>query len=226
MPNKKRLLNFRGARGMQIMLKGNREQNIKKIITMEDRVISCKRCKSSLQCIRKPSLGKGDLEPEVVLVFESDNNFTSDIKNIIEIRKIISTEFNLEKVYHTFLVRCQPKACPFLTNTLCHGDNKLVDKEYNCILNNKKCSGIPIRPTDEHILSCLPYVVEEIEILKPVYLFLFGERVANFMLRSWGLFEECSIPAVYNINELTVFMVDYEEHFNSSYCRELKVLRD
>jgi len=44
---------------------------------------------------------KGELDPEALLVFEYENNFTRDMNNIIEMRNLIKQVFNLEKIYHT-----------------------------------------------------------------------------------------------------------------------------
>ncbi|HZK43595.1 MAG TPA: hypothetical protein VFC73_04835 [Syntrophomonadaceae bacterium] len=205
------------------MVKGKREENIKRIILLEDRIIDCERCPTSLQCIRKPSLGKGDLVPDAVLIFESDKNCIEDISDIIEIRKTISTNLGIKSIYHTFLVRCQPKSCTCLNNINCYGGRKLIDKEYDCILNNKKCSGIPINPSDEQIVSCMPFVIEEIEILKPSYIFLFGERVIDFMLKSLGVFNDYKIPTVIHVDDTSLVLLDSEEYFDSDYCAQIKI---
>lgn len=206
------------------MFTGTREDNIRRIISMEDRIMECNRCPELQRCIRKPDLGKGDLEPEAVLVFESANYFTADIDNILRIRRSIAAEFGIEKIYHTFLVRCQPKACPQINNTNCYGDTKLIDKNYNCILNNKLCDGIPVRPTDVQIVSCLSYTIEEFAILNPLYIFLFGERVADFLLKSWGIFTDYKLPALHSNKEAMIFTVDYEENFDQAYCSEVRML--
>ena len=205
------------------MVKHEREQNIKKIISLEDRITNCNRCGSTLQCVRKPSLGKGDLQPEALLIFESDNTLPGELKKFLKIRSTILNEFDLKRIYHTFLVRCQPKACPHISNAFCLGDYKLINQDHNCILTNKQCNGTTIKPDDEQIIACLPYLIEEIGILNPSYLFMFGDRVANFVLKSWGLFEEYQLPSVHSYNELNIFIVD-EEHFTANYCKELKSL--
>ena len=79
------------------MEKGTREQNIKRIINMEDRIVQCKRCSSLIRCIRKPSLGKGDLEPQVLLVFECENQFTSDLDKVIQLRDIVKKYFSMRE---------------------------------------------------------------------------------------------------------------------------------
>lgn len=207
------------------MQKGKREENIRRIISMEDRIVICDRCQAALKCVRKPSLGKGDLEPEAVLIFESNNNFLEDIDNIIAIRTAIAEELGIEKIYHTFLVRCQPKVCNLLSNTNCYGSSKLVDKDYNCILNNEPCVGVSVHPSDEQVISCLPYVVEETEILKSSYVFLFNRRVADFMLKSWGLFNDIDqeLPFVLETDGTTIIIVDDEKTFDNDYCKKIKL---
>lgn len=204
----------------------DKEQKIKKIINLEERIIHCQRCEPALQCVYKPSLGKGDLQPEALLVFESDNTFSDGLKKFLKIRKIILGEFELENIYHTFLVRCQAKACPNQSNLYCQGEYKLINYDYKCILSDDQCDGIPIRPNNEQIFACLPYLIEEIEVLSPKYLFLFGDKVANYVLKSWGLFKEYSLPFAFNYNYCTIFLVDYEEDFTINYCKELKTLTD
>lgn len=208
------------------MSKGKREENIRKIISMEDRIIGCNRCPSALKCIRKPSMGKGDLEPDAVLIFESNNNFLNELDNVIQIRKAITEELGIGKIYHTFLVRCQPKACTLYTHTNCYGETKLIDKDYNCILNNKPCKGVSVPPSDEQIIACLPYIVEETEILGSKYVFIFGRRVAEFMLKSWGYLDELEtqLPIIKEFEHSMVIVVDDEFGFDRDYCKKIKEL--
>jgi len=61
----------------------NRELVIRRIINMEDRISNCQRCGAITRCIRKPSLGKGDLEPDILMVLESDNYYSRDMNRMI-----------------------------------------------------------------------------------------------------------------------------------------------
>lgn len=188
------------------MEKGTREQNIKRIINMEDRIAQCNRCPSLTRCIRKPSLGKGDLEPQVLLVFECENQFTLDLDKVIHLRDSVKKNFSTERVYHTFMVRCQPKACTSRQNTNCYMTSKLLDRENTCLLSNNQCEGIPVKPSSDEVMSCLPFLMEEIEVLKPDYVILFGQRVGEYVLKSYGVFEQIEINKLYehdNINFLT-----------------------
>lgn len=206
------------------MVRGTREDNIRKIIAMEDRILVCERCLELKRCNHRPNLGKGDLEPEAVLVLESPSSFTDNLDNIIKIRQLISKILGIDKIYHTFLVRCQPKACPRIMNISCYGDCKLIDKNNICILNNQLCDGIPFKPTDTQIISCMTNAVEEIDILEPRYVFLFGERVGDFMLKSWGIFTGIKIPDIQYHDNTTVVLVNYEEKFDRHHCEDLKSL--
>lgn len=203
------------------MAVGNRETKIKQIIEMEDRICECKRCSELIRCVRKPSLGKGDLEPNLIMIFEYENDFTSEMNKIIELRNIIKSQTKIERIYHTFMVRCCPKSCANLHNTTCYVQNKLLDKEYNCILSGLKCDGIPIRPSNEEIISCLPFLLEEIETLNPDGIILFGRRVGDFVLKSYGIFDNPEPGNKYQINDRTLFLTVEESLFNALECKKL-----
>jgi uracil-DNA glycosylase len=203
------------------MVVGNREQNIRRIIEMEDRICQCQRCPSLVKCLRKPSMGKGELDPEALLVFEYENNFTRDINNIIRLRNIIKQELKLDKVYHTYMVRCQPKACATRQSVNCYGQGKWIDKDYTCLLSNKACDGIPVRPGTDEIISCLPFLLEEIEILHPPYLLLFGERVTEFVLKSYGVYSNLATNQRYEYGEM-IFLTSVDENeFRQDNCHQL-----
>jgi len=127
------------------MARGSREENIRQIIDMEDRIARCGRCKSLIKCVRKPSLGKGELDPDLMMIFEYDNHFTRDVNNLIGLRNMVKRELNLDKIYHTFITRCQPKACVTRNSMSCYTDTRLLDKDNHCLLNGRDCEGIPVR---------------------------------------------------------------------------------
>ncbi len=206
------------------MSERTREDNIRCIVSLEDRICQCERCPSLTRCVRKPSLGKGDLEPEIVLIFESNRSFTQDIDYIIGLRNLIKNEFKHEKIYHTYMVRCQPKACTVRHGVSCYTDSKLLDKENRCILSGKQCEGIPIRPANEEIISCLPFLLEEIDILDPGYFILFGERVCEFVLKSFGIFDNIKLGNRYEYNNRIILTTVYEEDFGIEECKQLKEL--
>lgn len=202
---------------------GNREQNIRRIIDMEDRISRCQRCKSSIRCIRKASLGKGDLDPEVVVVFEADSNFTQDLNQIINFRNSIKELLKKDKIYHTFMVRCQPKTCIHHENAGWYGETKFLDKDHKCILTGKLCEGAFIRPTNEEVISCLPFLLEEIEILKPSHVILLGERATFYVLRAYGIFDEIKTYHRYYNGKKAFISLDYEDKLDErKYLEALK----
>jgi uracil-DNA glycosylase len=206
--------------GDETMVNENREQNIKKIIEMEDRICECQRC-ASVRCVRKPSQGKGDLEPTLMLIFEYENNFCRETNKIIELRDLIKRTTDIQHIYHTFMVRCCPKSCTNLPNPSCYFENKLMDKDYNCKLSRNICYGIPIPPSNEEIMSCLPFLIEEIETLSPRFIILFGNRVSNFVLKSYGVFGDPEIGHKYETHDKTFLCAAKEELFNFQECKTL-----
>lgn len=200
---------------------GNREQNIRRIIEMEDRICQCQRCPSLVKCLRKPSMGKGELDPEALLIFEYENSYTRDINNIIRLRNIIKQELKLDKIYHTFMVRCQPKACATRQSVTCYGEGKWIDKDYTCLLSNKTCDGIPVKPGNSEIISCLSFLLEEIEILHPTYLLLFGERVTEFVLKSYGIYSNLATNQRYEYEHMTFLTAIDENEFQPDNCHQL-----
>lgn len=204
---------------------GRREQNIRFIIEMEDRIAQCARCAPLLSCIRKPSMGKGDLEPDLIMVFESDIQIMENPDRLLELREMIKAELNVSKVYHTFMVRCQPKACVIRNSTSCYlHNNKLIDRELRCLLSGKPCEGIPIKPTDNNIISCLPFLLEELEILNPRILMLFGHRVSEFVLKSYGIFEDFTLgDAFYDANQRLYITLPEPEGFSREECKRIRM---
>lgn len=200
---------------------GNREQNIRRIIEMEDRICQCQRCPSLVKCLRKPSMGKGELDPQALLIFEYENSYTRDINNIIKLRNIIKQELKLDKVYHTFMVRCQPKACATRQSVTCYGEGKWIDKDYTCLLSNKTCDGIPVKPGNSEIISCLSFLLEEIEILHPTYLLLFGERVSEFVLKSYGIYSNLTTNQRYEYEHMIFLTAVEENEFQPDNCYQL-----
>lgn len=197
---------------------GSKEEKIRRIIMMEDRIMKCKKCPSLLKCNRKPALGKGDLDPEMMLVFEMETDFTRNFNKLVSLRESIKSNFGTGRIYHTFMVRCQPKACPLTRNKTWDGDIKLIDKEYNCILNGKICEGVPVSPGNEEIISCLPFLVEEINILKPKTVVLFGEKVGDFVLKSFGIFEEVRLNSRYENGDFVFLVTKKQELFSDEEC--------
>ncbi|QGT99631.1 hypothetical protein SYNTR_1038 [Candidatus Syntrophocurvum alkaliphilum] len=195
------------------MTNSSREKKIKLIIDMEERINNCMRCKKLLKCRRKSSLGKGDLEPEMMLIFEAENNFNQDLDNVIKLRNHIKKGLSIHKIYHSFMVRCQPKACTRASDSNLYGQSYLLDNDNNCKLTARRCDGIAVHPTDEEIISCLPFIIEEIEILQPQYIILFGNRVTDFILKSYGIYDNIEIGKKYNYGKSILYSASDEEIF-------------
>ncbi len=198
------------------MDKNVRNQYIKSIIRLEEKISQCRRCKPLVNCTTKPSLGKGDLQAEVLLIFESKSALTDNTKWLIDLRNSIKEQLQIERIYHTFMVRCQPKAC-----TICHVNNyspnkKILNHDNICLLSRKLCDGIPIKPGNEEILNCLSFLLEEIAVFQPRHVILFGTRVSEFVLKTFGKFESSEIELPYKHGG-TTFHTTVEE---KSFCSE------
>ncbi|MDD2619111.1 MAG: hypothetical protein PHC92_00355 [Syntrophomonadaceae bacterium] len=204
----------------------NREESIRRIIDMEDRIAKCQRCLPLSKCVYKPSFGKGELDPEVFMVFESDNKNTKDSKWLINLRNLIKNELNVDNIYHTFLVRCEPKACTARHNLNnltdgCSTYNKLLNKDNICFLKSNICSGITVKPSNEEIIRCLPFLLEEMEILKPPHIILFGERVIDYVSKSFGVYE-LDNHSYFQKKNINFYRASSEESFDISEFTQFK----
>ncbi len=201
-----------------------RREQIKSIIKMEERIGRCQRCPALIRCTSKPSLGKGELEPEVMLVFECESDQTADIKWIIELRNTIRQYFHLERVYHTFMVRCHPKSCVSNQGTNYCLTSKLLNNNSICLLNNQVCDGIPVKPSDQEIINCIYFLLEEIAILRPQYVILFGSRVEEFVLKSYGIFDTPSNQQVFRYETTTLLTTVDNREYKTEDIRKLAAL--
>ncbi|MDD4801599.1 MAG: uracil-DNA glycosylase family protein [Syntrophomonas sp.] len=199
----------------------NREQRIKSIVRMEERILHCSRCQALTMCTSKPSLGKGDFEPQALMVFECKSNYNSDTNRIINLREMIKQEFYIANIYHTFAVRCHPKACAKRQNCGFYMPGKLIDRDAVCKFSNQACDGTGIKPSSEHIISCMTYLLEEIDILKPAYVILFGSRVSNYVLKSCGVLEDIHIGQIHRHKEMVLLTTVEEELFNKQESQYL-----
>lgn len=203
-----------------------REQHIKALIKLEDRITRCRRCPSLLQCTSKPSMGKGDLVPETVVVFEWGDERTQDIDWIIDVRNSVQKYFNVDTVYHTFLVRCQPKACPIGEGIPCRVNDPLPDIHNHCRLTNQPCIGIPIKPSDATVLNCLNFLIEELQIFQPQYVIMFGQRVSEFILKSFGILESILDRLIYHYEGTVFLSIRDDQSFRPDHLKELASLLD
>ena len=152
------------------------EQHIKRIMYMEARISACQRCSSSHRCFSQPSLGKGNLTPEILLVFLSAGNQQSENNDYIEIRQMLKKELATESIYHTFMARCQPLVCVHIEDLEDMLIKNTAFHESMCRFKGEDCPGVPVIPAGTQITACLPYLMEEINILVPQTIILFGKR--------------------------------------------------
>lgn len=157
----------------------------------------------------------------MIIVLECENLNAHSLERVIELRRIIKAQFNMDKVYHTFMTRCTPKACASRHNAFCHADGKLLDKSHFCILTKQPCAGLPIPPKTDQIIHCLGYLIEEIDILSPRYLLLLGERVCDYVLKSYGIFAPFNPGQSFNVNHMQLLTAVDEQLFNSEDCDKL-----
>lgn len=203
-----------------------RENNIKAIIKLEDRIFQCRRCPSLLHCSSKPGTGKGDLVPEAVIVFECENEHNTDIDWVVEMRNTVQKYLQVNAVYHSFLVRCHPKACWLADTIPCRVNDPLLKADNTCRLSKKNCTGIPVKPTDEAILNCLNYIIEELAIFQPENIILFGRRVSEFVLKAYGILDTIQDRLVYHHEGTTFITIMDDQFFHPSVLKSLTDILD
>jgi hypothetical protein len=203
-----------------------REQNIKAIIKLETRIGKCSRCPALLRCTSKPATGKGDLVPEAVIIFECEGERTNDIDWIVEVRNAVQKYLQVDAVYHTFMVRCQLKACPLVDSIPCQVNNPLLDVHNTCRVSSRGCTGIPIKPPDDAVLNCLNYIIEELKIFQPEYVILFGRRVSDFVLKAYGMLDTIQDRLVYHYEGTTFLSVLDDQTYRPEIFAALAALVD
>lgn len=213
-------MHFAGGGGL-FLVNGLREENIRRIIDLEDRISACRRCPEQLHCVRRPAMGKGDLNPDIMVVFESETQYTIDLEKVIELRTLLKSSFGVERIYHTYMMRCAPKACSTRHSVCCYTQSKLLDKDYHCILTEQPCNGLAVKPDTSQIINCLAYLVEEIDILAPRYVFLMGERVSEFVLKCYGIFDSFSPGQFFFSNQHHFIVAPNELSFNQEDLRTM-----
>ena len=186
----------------------------------------CSRCPTLLRCTNRPATGKGDLVPEAVIIFESEDERTNNIDWIVEFRNSVQKYLRVNAVYHTFMVRCQLKACPLIESIPCQVHNPLLDVYNICRVSNKSCTGIPIKPTDDAILNCLNYIIEELRIFQPQYVILFGRRVSDFVLKAYGMLDTIQDRLVYHHEGTTFLSVLDDEAYRPEVFAALAALAE
>lgn len=172
------------------MGKSTKEKNISRIVKMEERIYGCSRCKEVRTCCHKPSTGKGDIESDILLVFPHESDLTRDRAEMSRVRNEIAVMAGKgRKVYHTYMVRCQPKICNRRKDQAVLFDGVLINGEGRCLLSRLPCDGQIAEPDDQQNMNCLHFLLEEIEILAPELIITVGERTYQYVFRAFGLFD-------------------------------------
>jgi len=162
---------------------------IKRIVKMEEKILSCERCSQLKACSLKPSLGKGDLNPHIMIVFPSESEFTSERSNLVQFKEQLKERFGADiKVYYSYMVRCQPKLCRLKKEREYLVNGKYVAANSSCILSGGTCEGQYVQHSDEEALCCTHYLMEEIDILEPRVIVTMGEKSSTIIFKSFGIF--------------------------------------
>ncbi len=162
---------------------------ISRIVKMEERINKCTRCKDVRTCFHRPSTGKGDVEADILLVFASESE-VAERSELTRMRQEISAMAgNGLKVYHTFMVRCQPKICNRRKDQAVLFDGVLINSEGKCLLTREPCDARPVEPDDQQTMNCLHFLLEEIEIMAPELIIVVGEKAYQYVFRAFGLFD-------------------------------------
>jgi uracil-DNA glycosylase len=164
-------------------------ERIKKIVKMEENILTCTRCQHLKACSMKPSLGKGDLAPQIVVIFPSENDFSRDRTNLALFKEKLKDKFGpATAIYYTYLVRCQPKMCRLKKECESLVGGRYLMANETCILNSSLCEGMLVEPSMEETLNCLHYLLEEIDILQPKVIVTVGEKTSSIVFKSFGIF--------------------------------------
>jgi uracil-DNA glycosylase len=171
------------------------DKAISRIVKMEERVQKCSRCKGIRICNQKPATGRGEVEPDILLVFLNENEFTQERSRIMKMREDLSklTAKN-NRIYHTFLVRCQAKICSRRKDKEVLFEGNMINTDKVCLLTNSVCDAINAEPDDQQCINCLHYLLEEVEILVPEIIITLGEKTYQYVFRAFGLFDPFSSP--------------------------------
>ncbi|MGE5396060.1 MAG: uracil-DNA glycosylase family protein [Chitinophagales bacterium] len=170
------------------MNRSAKERIISKIVKMEERIVKCNRCKEIRTCCKKPSLGRGDVEATVMVVFATENDLTKDRMAAAKMREQLAVMAgNAHTVYHTYMVRCQPKTCARRKGKEFLFDGQMINNDSECMLTNRPCDGKYTQPDDKETMNCLHFLLEEIEILGPEVIITVGEETYQYVFRAFGL---------------------------------------
>lgn len=172
------------------------ENVIKKLVAMEQRIRYCRRCVSNPYESLMPALGKGELDPEILIVFESDGDHGANMDLFLTVRAMVKQVFQVRKIYHTFLLRCQTARLFLLNARIYTGED-----QFDEVHNTQDFSYVD--PAAVFIFSCLPFLVEEIDILRPPVILLCGDTVSDYVLKAYGFYEPLPDKVDYRLTDFT-----------------------
>jgi len=167
-----------------------KEKTISRIVKMEERIHNCSRCSEVRVCCHRPSTGKGDLDPDIMIIFSNECDQSWTKSKYSGIRQQIARMAGGESgVYHTFMVRCQPKICTLRRNKEVLFDGVLINADNRCLLTRRQCDGLMGQPDDQQTMNCLHFMLEEIEIFAPKVIITVGEQTYQYVFRAFGLLD-------------------------------------
>ena len=81
---------------------------------------------------------------------------------------------------------------------------------------------MPVPANYDEIIACMPYLIEEIQILNPKYVLLMGERVSMFVLKSLGYYDGIT-ESCYEYENMKILVTADHNKFSDHHCQLLKI---
>jgi len=189
---------------------------IKAIIDLENRIRQCDRCFPFSKYPCHPSLGKGDLGAQLMMVFKKETDLTRDIKKLKLLRSLLVDKLNISGIYHSYMIRCQ------VENLKLGQDWRNI----NLINESRYCVPRGGTITDEScmLINCLSYLLEEVSILKPEMVLLFGQETWEPFLKACGFYFAIQLNQVYVYDNIKYITTVNEEVFDEQQCEAIRNL--
>jgi len=163
-------------------------RKIRSLNQMESRISGCTRCSELYRCCCKPSLGRGSLQADIIVVFPWENQLGRDRAYLKTLAQLLREKLKPGgEVYYSFLVRCATKLCLARREKSRLLEGKYITGDNQCVLSGQPCSIEPTEPGMEAVLNCLHYIVEEIAILEPDWIVTVGNLASVALLNTLGL---------------------------------------
>ncbi|MGE5371853.1 MAG: uracil-DNA glycosylase family protein [Solirubrobacterales bacterium] len=168
---------------------------------------TCSRCTEAFTCAHKPAVGRGDMEPQVIVVFHTRNQFSRDPDRILEMRRTIRELYEIERgIYHTYLVRCQAVVCSKRKSKGALLEGIVINEDNTCLFTGALCDGVELEPDDNDATNCIRFLLEEVAILQPQIIIGVGETVSRYLFQAYGL--------------LDLLSMRFDEVKNKPYCSD------